>query len=257
MRIEILGAHNTETESARLPCMLVDGKVALDAGGLTSSLSLERQQDIGAVLLTHHHFDHSRDLIMLGANDSLPPSIVDVYGLPETLGVVYQYLLDGKMYRDYTQWPSVDRPRLRLRQIAPFQEFMLDGLTGKAVPVNHSTPAVGYQVTSESGKSIFYTGDTGPGLSGCWEQIRPDILFIEVTGLNSQGETMQRLGHLTPGLLAGELAQFLKTRSYLPRVIVTHIPVSVEEDLRHEVSEAGKQLGMEIEVAYEGLVIEL
>lgn len=257
MKVEVLGAHNTETDGARLPCLLVDDRVALDAGGLSSSLSLERQQNIRAVLLTHHHFDHTRDLIMLGANDSAPPSTVEVYGLPQTLEVVYLYLLDGRMYKDYTHWPSLEAPRLRLKPLAPFQPFLIGDLTVKPVPVSHSVPAVGYQVTSDSGKSIFYVGDTGSGLSGCWEQINPDVLFIEVTGLNRHGEVMQKLRHLTPGLLAEELEQFLKIKRYIPRVIATHIPVSLEEEMKLELAVAGKQLEMEIEVAYEGLVIEV
>jgi hypothetical protein len=46
MKIEMLGAHNTETDKARLPSVLVDDVIALDAGGLAASLSLERQQHI-------------------------------------------------------------------------------------------------------------------------------------------------------------------------------------------------------------------
>ena len=118
MKIEVLGAHNTETDRARLPCLLVDDVIALDAGGLTSSLTLTRQQAVKSMLLTHHHFDHTRDLIMLAANDTAPPSTVEVYGLSETLEVVYLYLLDGKMYRDYTAWPSKEAPRLLLKPVA-------------------------------------------------------------------------------------------------------------------------------------------
>ncbi|MBN1374599.1 MAG: MBL fold metallo-hydrolase [Dehalococcoidia bacterium] len=197
MKVEVLGAHNTETKFARLPCLLVDDAIALDAGGLSSSLSLERQQQIKAVLLTHHHFDHTRDLIMLGANDSTPPSTVDVYGLSDTLEVVYLYLLDGKMYKDYTQWPSSESPRLRLKPIAPLQQLAVEGHTVLPVTVGHSVPSVGYQVSSGSGNSIFYAGDTGAGLSDCWQQISPDVLFIEVTGLNRMEEPMSRLRHLT------------------------------------------------------------
>ena len=132
MKIEILGAHNSETDKARLPSLLVDDIIALDAGGLTSSLSLQRQHQITSVLLTHHHFDHTRDLVTLGSNDTHPPSTVDVYGLPETLEVVYKYLLDGKMYKDYTQWPKVEAPRLLLKPLEPYQHTRDRGLRDHA-----------------------------------------------------------------------------------------------------------------------------
>ena len=257
MKVEILGAHNTETDIARLPALLVDDVAALDAGGLTSSLPLERQHGIKAVLLTHHHFDHTRDLIMLGANDTAPSSTVDVYGLRDTLEVVYMYLLDGKLYKDYTAWPSLEAPRLRLKPIAPLQKFIVQGLTIMPVAVSHSAPAVGYQVTSAEGRSIFYVGDTGTGLSECWEHISPDVLLVEVTGLNRMGDAMTKLRHLTPRMLVDELVKFREAKGHLPRVIATHIPVIYEEELRDELAEVGKELEMEMEVAYEGLVIEL
>jgi 3',5'-cyclic-nucleotide phosphodiesterase len=257
MKIEMLGAHNTETDKARLSCLLVDDMIALDAGGLTASIPLERQQRIKAVLLTHHHFDHCKDLIMLAANDSLPPSTVDVYGLRDTLEIVYLYLLDGKIYRDYTQWPSAENPRVTLKPVAPFQSLFLNNLEAIPVPVSHTVPAIGYFVKAENGKSVFYTGDTGPGLAECWERIVPDLLVIEVTGLNRVQEDMVRLRHMTPGLLTEELVQFRRARGYLPRVIVSHIPVAYEDEMRLELAAAGKQLEMEIEVGYEGLTVEL
>ena len=257
MKVEILGAHNTETDVARLPALLIDDVIALDAGGLTSSLPLDRQHGIKAVFLTHHHFDHTRDLIMLGANDSTPPSTVDVYGLRDTLEVVYMYLLDGKLYKDYTAWPSAEAPRLRLKPIAPGQQFMVQGLAITPAPVSHSAPAIGYQVTSGEGRSIFYAGDTGPGLKDCWEYINPEVLFIEVTGLNRMAEAMTRLRHLTPQLLVEELLEFQQMKGHIPRVIATHIPLPYEAELRNELAEAGKKLEMELEVAYEGLTIEL
>ncbi|MGA2367261.1 MAG: MBL fold metallo-hydrolase [Dehalococcoidia bacterium] len=257
MKIEILGAHNSETDKARLPSLLVDDVIALDAGGLTSSLSLQRQHQITSVLLTHHHFDHTRDLVTLGSNDTHPPSTVDVYGLPATLEVVYKYLLDGKMYKDYTQWPKVEAPRLLLKALEAYRQLVIAGCVIIPVPVNHSVPSVGFLVTSRSGRSFFYTGDTGPGLSGCWEHISPEVLFIEITGLNSMGDAMRGLGHLTPDLLVEELQQFQKLKGYLPRVIAAHVSTLWEDKLRAELAVAGQRLGKELEVGHEGLTVEL
>lgn len=257
MKVEVLGAHNTESDRAKLPCLLVDDVIALDAGGLTSSLPLDRQQAVKSVLLTHHHFDHTRDLIMLAANDTTFPSTVDVYGLRDTLEVVYLYLLDGKMYRDYTLWPSRESPRLRLKPVAPAQQITVQGHSVTPVAVSHSIPAVGFSVKDDSNGGIFYTGDTGIGLDECWQQITPEVLFIEVTGINRMREDMIRLRHLTPDLLVQELTQIRKLKGYIPRVIVLHLPLRYEDELRAELSAASKELGMEIEVAYEGLVIEI
>lgn len=108
MEVRILGAHGAEVKGMRMVSLLIDGILALDAGGLTSSLSLSEQQKVRAVLLTHHHFDHSRDLVTLGANGATFPSTVDIYGLNQTLDVLNFCLLDGKMYADFSKWPSKD-----------------------------------------------------------------------------------------------------------------------------------------------------
>ncbi len=51
-----------------LSSLLIDEALVIDVGGLTSALSLAQQEKIKTVLLSHHHFDHTRDLIILGAN---------------------------------------------------------------------------------------------------------------------------------------------------------------------------------------------
>jgi hypothetical protein len=53
------------------------------------------------------------------------------------------------------------------------------------------------------------------------------------------------------------LLQFQRMKGHIPRVVATHIPVAYEEELRDELALAGKQLEMELEVAYEGLTIEI
>jgi len=68
VKIQILGAHLAELKGARLTSLLIDGVLVVDAGGLTSALSLPEQKEIDTVLLTHHHFDHTRDLVTLAAN---------------------------------------------------------------------------------------------------------------------------------------------------------------------------------------------
>jgi ribonuclease BN (tRNA processing enzyme) len=146
---------------------------------------------------------------------------------------------------------------MKLNPIDVFQPLSLRNLQVLPLPVGHSVPSVGYLSWPTAERAFLFTGDTGPGLEGCWERIAPDLLIIEVTHLNRAQKEMERLRHMTPGLLAGELAEFRKARDYLPRVIVSHIPIAYEDELRAELAAAGKQLEMEIEVGYEGLTLEL
>ena len=66
----------------------------------------------------------------------------------------------------------------------PFNEVEVAGYQVKALPVNHTIYAVGFEITAKDGKSLFYTGDTGSGLSALWGHISPDLLIVEVTFSN-------------------------------------------------------------------------
>ncbi len=84
MLLRILGAHNMESIDTRMECHLIDGVLALDAGSLARSLSFEEQRGIRAILLSHRHFDHLRDLLPLGITLLHTGLSVDLYGLKET-----------------------------------------------------------------------------------------------------------------------------------------------------------------------------
>ncbi|MBM4446820.1 MAG: MBL fold metallo-hydrolase [Chloroflexi bacterium] len=257
MEVRILGAHSSEAEGQRMVSFLIDGILALDAGGLTSSLSLSEQQKVRAVLLTHHHFDHSRDLVTLGANGATFLSSVDIYALSHTLDIVNSCLLDGKMYADFSKWPSKEKPFLRLKVIEPFQGQNIQGYDVLPVPVQHAVPSLGFQVTFKNGKSLFYTGDTGPGLAACWQHVSPQLLMIEVSGINKTQDFLRSVGHLSAGLLKDELIQFRETKGYLPRVVVIHIPPQFQKEVEQEVKEIAQQLGIGIDIGYEDMKITL
>ena len=257
MKIQILGAHATEVKGARLTSLLVDGVLALDAGGLTSALSLSQQKKIKALLLTHHHFDHTRDLITLGADVNHWQGQIEVYALQQTLDVVIPCLLDGKMYINFLEYPSKEKPSLLVQAIEPYSRRTIAGYDVLALPVKHSVPAVGYQVTSPQGKSFFYTGDTTTGISHCWQHISPQLLIIEVTGPNELEDWLKGVGHMSAGLLKEELTQFRQLKGYLPRVIVIHIGNFYEQQIKEEVAQVAKELEADISLGYEDMRLVL
>ena len=257
MELRILGAHSNEAKGARLTSFLIDNVLAIDAGGLTSALSFDEQEKIKAVLLTHHHFDHTRDLVTLGYNAALWDGQIKVYALSEALDVVVPCLLDGKIYANLLEYPSKKSPTLQFETIEPYKEENVEGYKILALPVKHNTPTVGYQVTSPRGKKLFYTSDTGPGLSDCWQHISPDLLICESTVPNMLGDFARKAGHLTPQLLKDELIQFKQLKGYLPKVIVIHIAISYEQQLREEVAQVAKELGADINPGHEDMRVVL
>ena len=62
MKIEVLGAYGGESTECRMTCLLINDGIALDAGSLTQSLSLERQSEVHSIILSHSHLDHTNSL---------------------------------------------------------------------------------------------------------------------------------------------------------------------------------------------------
>jgi phosphoribosyl 1,2-cyclic phosphodiesterase len=258
VEIQILGAHLAEVKGARLTSLLIDGALVVDTGGLTSALSLPEQQKIKTVLLTHHHFDHTRDLVTLAANAGYywRKQLV-VYAPRYTLDVVTTCLLDGKIYTNFLEYPNKEKPTLILEAIEPYSRKTIAGYDVLAVPVKHSVPAVGYQITSSDGKSLFYTSDTTVGISDCWQHISPQLLITEVAGPNKYGDWLKKAGHLCAEFLKEELVQFRRLKEYLPRIIVIHIGNPYEQEIKEEVAQVAQELKADISLGYEDMKIAL
>jgi len=255
MEIEILGAHSVEITSAKLPALIIDEVLALDAGSLCSSMPLQSQEKLKAALLTHYHYDHIRDIPMIAMNIS-QKAVLEVCSISPVLEVLSSYLLDGKIYPNFLEWPE-QQPAIRFTTIEPYKPIDIAGYSVLAIPVPHSIPTVGFQVTSPEGKKLFYTGDTGMGLSACWEHVSPDVLITELSLPQRLEEWARKVGHLTPQLLKAELLQFRKAKGYLPSTFLIHINPTLESEISKEVAEVAEELEGSIALGQEGMKLHL
>lgn len=258
MQLRILGAHNMETRETAMESHLIDGVLALDAGGLTRALTFEEQDRIRAVILSHRHFDHVRDLLPLGLAMRLrnPDLTVEVYAVQDTADFVSSRLLDGSIYPDFLQTPSPENPTFRLNVVDFYEEFRVLGYTAMAVPVPHAVPAAGFQVYSD-GVRLFYTGDAGKGLSSAWKHVSPDVLLTEVTFGNEHKARALEAGHLTPEFLEEALDAFQRERGYLPKVIVSHMNPLWENVIRQELPALAERLGNDILISSADMIVDL
>lgn len=254
MNIRILGAHNRESYNTRLSGLVVDDVLALDAGGLTSGLSMPEQQKLGALLITHHHYDHIRDVPALGMNLFLRETSINIYSTATVYDVLTNYLLDGKIYPNYLERPQ-GNPTIKYTIIEAGKVELIEGYSVLAVPVKHSVPSVGYQVTSADGKVLFYAGDTGPGLAECWRRINPQLLIIEVSAPDRYQDSVP--GHLTPALLKHELVIFREIKGFLPEVVTVHMGPEEEGEIRTELAAVAGDLNCQITPGYEGMLVSL
>jgi cAMP phosphodiesterase len=236
VRIEVLGASGGELPGLRTTSFLVDGELALDAGALTSSLTLRRLERIHHVLLTHAHFDHVKDVPLLAdllAGRRRRPLVV--HASREAVRTLRRHLFNGKLWPDFTRIPSPSRPVLRFAPFVQGRPFRIGRHAVLPVRVRHTVESTGF-VISRGGSSFAISGDTGP-TRAFWKAVGAarglGALLVE-TSFPSDWQWLADLsGHLTPRTMAGELSKV--ERAGVP-VYLYHLKPAWDAVLRKEIA---------------------
>ena len=255
MQLRVLGARQGESRDSHFGCLLVDGTLALDAGGLTASLTLDEQLALAAILVTHRHFDHVKDLATLGFNLFVRHRQIPVYCADDVRESLEATLLNPRIWIDFFVEPA-DVPTFRHVPISAGCALDLEGKRARLIPVPHSVPTLGVELTASDGRCLLYTADNGPGAAASWTRSRPDLLVTETTYPSAQ-TTAAEHGHLTPRMLAAELAEFRRAQGYLPRVLVVHVNPFSLDGVAAEVADVAADLGADVRIAEEGGIYEV
>jgi 3',5'-cyclic-nucleotide phosphodiesterase len=248
MDIRVLGCHGGETPKHKTSSFLLDGRIAIDAGAVTSMLTLEEQHKIETVLVSHAHLDHVRDLATLADNRCQQggPTLV-IAGIPETLAVLKKHFFNDLLWPDFSKIPAAGTtmPTIELRPIEPEKTVRLSGADVTPVLVHHTIDAAGF-VVKTSGGSLGYSGDTGP-TERFWELLNqvPDLrgILMEISFPDEHHRLAKASGHHTPETLAAELTK-LHDHTALP-ILLYHIkPVFERQVEKQLVSVRNRELAI-------------
>ena len=208
MRLKVLGCYGGNMPGHGMTSFLVDGAVALDAGWVSGALALEDQVKVKDILISHSHLDHTCTLpFLIDNNFSTPGFSLRIYAIPEVIASMKNHLFNNQTWPDFTSLPDDLSPVLKFVEIAPESPFVVNGLTIRAVPVNHVGPTTGFIVEDRDG-AIAFSSDTGPThrfweLANGVEKLR--AVITETSFPNRQQELATKSGHHTPQTLAEEL----------------------------------------------------
>jgi len=209
MMIRVLGCHGSQLPGFNTTSFLINGKMLLDAGAITSVLTAEEQVNIDYVLVTHAHFDHVRDIMFLADNIFYlkKESPLIVLSTPCVIDTLKRCIFNGVVWPDFSAIPDADNPVLKFAAIRPGETISLAGLSITPIEVNHTVETVGYLVQAREGAVIF-VGDTGP-TEEIWRIARHtdglQAVFVETSLPDAMKDMACITGHLTPMSLKQEL----------------------------------------------------
>ncbi len=241
MRIRVLGCHGGEYLHYQPISLLVDGRLLIDAGAVASTLTVEELLRIEVILVSHPHLDHIKDIAFLAdiiVDRARRPTVVASVG--EVLAPIRDHFLNDVIWPDFTRIPDPAHPVLRYERIEPGVATGIAGLRVEAIAVDHQVEGVGFLV-DDGANAFLFTGDTGP-THAIWEAAnrRANLraVFIEASFPDRLRSIADASRHLTPALVAGELAK-LAARHRDVRVFLYHTKPWHLDEVSREVAALG------------------
>jgi 3',5'-cyclic-nucleotide phosphodiesterase len=221
VQLRVVGCHGGETPKHRTSAFILDERLAIDAGSLTSGLDLKLQYELEAVLVSHAHLDHIRDLATIADNRAqygCKPLIVA--GTAATLDILRRHFFNGLIWPDFSLIPSRREPTIKYKVLKSEQRVEIAGYGVRAIAVTHTIDTSAF-IIDKKGASVAYSGDTGP-TDRLWELLAKEkdlrALLMEVSFPNEQQRVATLSGHHTPQTLASDLAK-LATAQDLPTLL--------------------------------------
>lgn len=244
MELRVLGCHGGETSKHRTSSFLIDGHIAIDAGAVTSMLTLEEQMGIDAVLVSHAHLDHVRDLATIADNRcQLGAAPLTIASTKETIAALKKHFFNDVVWPDFARIELPTGPTILFQELTPEEPVQIAGATVTPVMVHHTIDTCGFVVEVGSA-SLGYSGDTGPTdrfwkVLGAKKNLR--ALLMEVSFPNEHHEVARVSAHHTPETLEAELHK-LENDVNLP-IMLYHIKPVFQDAVERELAKiAGRNL---------------
>ena len=246
MQLRVIGCHGGETPKHRTCAFLLDERLAIDAGSLTSGLDLSLQYKLEAALVSHSHLDHIRDLATIADNRAqrgCPPLLV--VGTKPTIGVLKKHFFNDLLWPDFSSIPSKKEPTIVYKILEPEVRTEVAGFGVKAIAVTHTIDTSAF-IVDKDGVAVAYSGDTGP-TNRLWQVLkkRKDLraLLMEVSFPNEQQALATVSGHHTPQTLIKDLQKYGNPQD-LPTLLY-HIKPAFQSEVEKQ---CAKLKGVELSV---------
>jgi cAMP phosphodiesterase len=227
MELRVIGCHGGETPKHRTSSFVLDDRLAIDAGALTSGLDLKAQFRLSACIVSHAHLDHIRDLATIADNrcqaDCEPLVIAATRA---TIRTLRKHFFNGVLWPDFSEIHTSNGPTIKYVELKHDRTINIAGYEIVAIPVAHTIDSSGFVVRGRDA-TLGYSGDTGP-TERLWEALRAEknlkALLMEVSFPNREQKLATDSGHHTPRTLIKDLKKYGKPQD-LPTLLYHIKPV--------------------------------
>ncbi len=233
MKIKVLGCHGGHVPGYDTTSYIVNDRFLVDAGSICSVLTLEQQNEITDIVITHSHLDHVKDLCFLLENTfNKNRKPLNVYSAPMVIKALKDHVFNDLIWPDFTSiCVSGKVPLLNLIEVT--DPFSIDSINIQPFKVNHPANAVGYVI--DDGKvQVVFTGDSGP-TPKIWETANAcknlKAIFTEVSFPSRMDSLAKASGHFTLKTLSDDL-QKLKVEN--TPIYISHFKPLFLEELLNE-----------------------
>jgi cAMP phosphodiesterase len=234
MNIQILPSTIDEngiaSQRQHLLTMVVDDRVAVDAGCLALSCSDNQRQTVRDVLLTHTHLDHIAGLPLF--IDDLFASLegpVRIHLTKEMRQILERDIFNWTIYPRFSELSNEIGSVIEYREFLCGSSFNVAHLSVRSVPVNHQVGAVGYFLSDDK-TTVAITGDTAETddfWNICSENTSLKGVLVECAFPNHMEKLAVDSNHLTPARLISELKKIKDRR--VPVYIINIKPMYREK----------------------------
>ncbi|MCI0545460.1 MAG: MBL fold metallo-hydrolase [Actinobacteria bacterium] len=242
MRVHVIGSSGTFPAPGRPAAgFLIEHRgtrVWCDAGpGTFVALPVDPDL-VDAVVISHQHADHCSDILTAFHAWTYRPQPRE--GIPILAPESVWDRVCG--FVDKGQEPVIDRT-FSFRPVADGDTARFGDLEVSFTGMNHSVPAVGSRWEADD-RTLFYTGDTGPG--GAWREAARDV-DVMLSEASYQESTKDpgypmHLSAAEAGLIAREMG--------VHRLVLTHIPPYL--DVSQSIHEAEQTFDRPVSAAVPG-----
>ena len=239
MKLRSLGCAGGIGGELRTTSFLIDDDILIDAGTGLGELTFLELAKVDHVFITHSHLDHIACLpLMVDSVARQRDRPLTIYSTEAIIATLKGHIFNWAIWPDFTQIPDPHKPFMRYQSINVNVPVLLNGRTIKPIPAEHTVPAVGYHLQSDTG-SLVFSGDT-TSFDAFWSYLNSieDLryLLIETAFQEKEKDIAIVSKHMHPSMLAAGLAKLISPA----KVFVTHLKPGDEEAIMREISQMVK-----------------